>query len=680
MDPLTRRFVVAVRWGPYARLPAFVRDEAAAGRWTAEVAVRVCRQACDALAPLHQEGFAHGEVCAANVWVQAAPMRVMLAGTGTCCGEVTADGPRVQLTPRADCAGIFALLVRGVAAASRPVAELTDDFWTAAVDMRTLPPAMLHRIDRLPSSFGYAGELLALNARSMVDPLIGLETAAAVEAQVEAALVDVRTAVERYGRLIAEAERARARDAVATVSIEIPADAIVFERTRRGDRVRIGKGSFGDVYAATFFGQPCAIKVPNLHSGPTLVPPELQAAFWAEVRVHAALRHPHIVVMHGGYADVDPAAGGVVEVGAVTERCSGGTLEDRLHGGYGGAGAAPGTLKQRFTWAAQVLSALAYLHARDIIHADLKPENVLLEDGSPGARAKLTDFGLAKQRADAASTHASHLGVRGSYPYMDPALLAWDSSGGAAAPSDGAGGVVASSIRKPCDVYSAGVMLWELATGRRPYADALGGGDIRDVTLPQLLAHVMGGGRPATQEQLAALEPPGIGALIGRMWAARAEDRPLMREAVWTLGSLMPEAGDEASGHGGADEAVGRSYLWSSALVGTVGGPVGFTDSGRPTTPSRPTTPPDAGPAAGGAPPTAPAAFVGDAFSLTASMLRSLGHDRGHLAPPPATAGDLLASVTRTGDLPAAREAASGAPDADTGTATAPAAGGAGRA
>jgi eukaryotic-like serine/threonine-protein kinase len=177
------------------------------------------------------------------------------------------------------------------------------------------------------------------------------------------------------------------------------------------------------------------------------------------------------------------------------------------------------------------------LHAKDFIHADLKPENVLLEDDSPGARAKVTDFGLAKQRADAGSTHASHLGVRGSYPYMDPRLLAWETAGGAASPT-GAGGVVAGSLRKSSDVYSAGVMLWELATGRRPYADALGGGDMRAITLPQLLAHVMGGGRPATPEQLAALAPAGIGALIGRMWAARAEDRPTIVAAGEELARL----------------------------------------------------------------------------------------------------------------------------------------------
>jgi hypothetical protein len=321
------------------------------------------------------------------------------------------------------------------------------------------------------------------------------------------------------------------------VDCELHADAVTFERTRRGDRIRIGKGSFGDVFAATFGDQPCVVKVPHVDGDPAAVPAVVQAAFWAEVRTQFLFRHPHIVALHGGYADVDPAGGGVVEVGAVMERCSGGTLEGRLHG----AGAAPGPLKQRLTWASQVLSALAYLHAKDFIHADLKPENVLLEDGSPGARAKLSDFGLAKQRADslASSTAvgSTYRKERGTPLYMDPRLMV-AMTGARVAEAD------AGSLRKASDVYSAGVMLWELATGRVPFVDSLGGGSLAGVTKEGLYAYVVGGGRPATPEQLATLAPAGLGALIGRMWAARAEDRPTIVAAGEELARLVAGLGD----------------------------------------------------------------------------------------------------------------------------------------
>jgi len=94
-------------------------------------------------------------------------------------------------------------------------------------------------------------------------------------------------------------------------------------------------------------------------------------------------------------------------------------------------------------------------------------------------------------------------------------------------------------VRKAADTYSAGVMLWECATGRRPYADALGGGDFLRVQLVTLVTFVVDGGRPATGEQLAGLSPGGLGGLISRMWSGRAEERPTMAAAAEELGRLI---------------------------------------------------------------------------------------------------------------------------------------------
>jgi hypothetical protein len=355
----------------------------------------------------------------------------------------------------------------------------------------------------------------------------------------EATIASIRRELDaaRSGAAASGAGAAAAPAKPSLVDCELHADAVTFERTRRGDRIRIGKGSFGDVYAATFGDQPCVVKVPHIDGDPATVPAVVQAAFWAEVRTQFLFRHPHIVALHGGYADVDPAAGGVVEVGAVMERCSGGTLEKRLHGGEGGAGAAPGPLKQRLAWGAQVLSALAYLHAKDFIHADLKPENVLLEDGSPGARAKLSDFGLSVKRRDGSATRESLLGFRGSLGYVDSRVLV----GGAGGAGD------SGSIRKPSDVYSAGVMLWELATVRRPYdklvypPEAMAAADLQ---LAHFVRHVREGGRPGTPAELAALAPTGLGALIGRMWSGRSEDRPTAAAAGEELARLAAGLGD----------------------------------------------------------------------------------------------------------------------------------------
>jgi mitogen-activated protein kinase kinase kinase 7 len=468
----------------------------------------------------------------------AAQLPALIAGTALTAGV----RPTMMLLPADTPAAVRDVMQRMWAA--RPEDRCRLDEAIAAV------AACLDGLGPLPP-WGVAGLAATLTAERDA----AIASAAALAAERDRAVAQLRESAADHITTIAardatitglrrelDAARSGAAGGVATaaaparpslVDCELHADAVTFERTRRGERVPLGEGSVYMVYAATFGDKPCVVKVPRLPSGVDLVPPELQAAFWAEVRTQFAFHHPHIVAMHGGYADVDPAAGGVVDVGAVMERCSGGTLEKRLHG----TGAAPGTLKQRLTWASQVLSALAYLHAKDIIHADPKPENVLLEDGSPTARAKLTDFAQSV-RTDADEPEL--LSVRGSYAFMDPRLMVAMAGARVAETDDG-------SIRKASDVYSAGVLLWELATVRRPYDKLAFPPETAGSELLQTRffgEHVTAGGRPSTPAELAALAPAGLGALIGRMWASRAEDRPTIVAAGEELARLVAGLGD----------------------------------------------------------------------------------------------------------------------------------------
>jgi len=359
---------------------------------------------------------------------------------------------------------------------------------------------------------------------------------AAEKAKLKAILADLRSVVTPPLEVAKQSAALRAGD-VAVV------------RDSRGDRDRLGSGAQGDVYAATLR---CAMKVPRLPHGGAAHTDATVSAFWQEVAFHQPLCHPHIVAVHGGCAVVDTTSGRTTELQMVMEVCSGGTLELRLHGA--GAGTIP--RRQRLTWALQTMSALAYLHARDIIHADVKPENVLLEDASPSARAKLSDLGMSKHRADTTVTAVtdSLLGLRGSFLYMDDRLLVrhvsestsvvggTGAAGGAGAPGrSGAGSADSGSLRKVSDVYSAGVMLWECATGRKPYVDVLGGGVLKRVTLMALVDFVVAGGRPATPKELAVLAPAGLGALIMRMWSGKAEERPTMAAAVEELRRLVAD-------------------------------------------------------------------------------------------------------------------------------------------
>jgi serine/threonine protein kinase len=350
-----------------------------------------------------------------------------------------------------------------------------------------------------------------------------------------------------------ELRLARSLFTTITAAVSVRVDDVVFE-SKRGSRVRLGGGKFGDVYTASMHGMRRVVKCPRPPKGADVLTAKQVMDFWCEVAVQRLLDHPHIVAVQGGYSVPDRDRPGVIEeAGMVMERCEGGTLEDALHGVLedGVVVKAPRVClsAHRLRWAAQTLSALAYLHARDLIHADLKAENVLLSDTDPGAAAaKLSDFGMSKFRADGASTKESLLGIRGSLAYMDPRLMSNDGSGGDS-----------GSLRKVSDVYSAGVLLWELVTVRRPHDTIVYPPDSRataDQQLAYFVRYVREGGRPASPDQLAALTPAGIGGLIGRMWAVKAEDRPTMAAALAELCSLtglpLPPAGAGVGAAGGA--------------------------------------------------------------------------------------------------------------------------------
>jgi len=286
--------------------------------------------------------------------------------------------------------------------------------------------------------------------------------------------------------------------------------------------IPLGAGSHGTVLPSQLA---CAVKVPRSVSSVDL---------WREITLHRQLCHPHIVAVYGGHVGADSKPQMVMEL------CAGGDLDQRLHPDEGNE---QPPLEQRVEWMRQVLSALVYLHERDIIHADLKPANILLDTPGAGARAKVTDFGLSKVRADSSFVHASDAGPRGTWLYMDPLLM---DSGPArrAEAAAGAGGAAADpetesgAVRKASDVFSAGVMLWECVTGRRPYDTLLASWD-RAVQQAKLTMHVNSGGRPSTADEVSSLSPAGVGALIQSMWSPSWKDRPTAQQALDELRRLF---------------------------------------------------------------------------------------------------------------------------------------------
>jgi tetratricopeptide (TPR) repeat protein len=201
---------------------------------------------------------------------------------------------------------------------------------------------------------------------------------------------------------------------------------------------KIGSGGMGIVYRALDInlGRDVAMKVLPERS---LSDANARARFQKEALALARVNHPHIEAVY----EFDTFDG--LDF-LVTEHVPGATLASRVRAGPLGEAEV-----RRI--GSQIAGALAAAHERGVVHCDLKPGNVIL---TPEGNVKLLDFGLARiLRPIAASGDATTqtLQVAGTPPYMAPEQL----TGAAADPR--------------IDIYAAGVLLFEIATGRLPFPD-----------------------------------------------------------------------------------------------------------------------------------------------------------------------------------------------------------------
>jgi serine/threonine-protein kinase len=205
----------------------------------------------------------------------------------------------------------------------------------------------------------------------------------------------------------------------------------------------LGAGSVGSVYRAfdRTQGKPVALKIWNA----TSYNEQTRGRFLREAKALSTLRHPNIVDVHS-YGII-----GVLPYVAL-EYLDGSSLESQLSNGQP---LDPALAMHVLT---QVLQALAYAHGLGVVHRDLKPDNVVLVTGERGQPVvKLLDYGLAKfLSADDDPMHGSALTMTGMI--MGTPLYM--------APEQAAGKTVDARV----DVYAAGCLLFEMLSGRPPYA------------------------------------------------------------------------------------------------------------------------------------------------------------------------------------------------------------------
>ena len=204
----------------------------------------------------------------------------------------------------------------------------------------------------------------------------------------------------------------------------------------------LGSGGMGVAYRAFDSRLKRTVAVKMLHAAITDLP-VVKRRLLREARAAAALAHPNICTVHA----IDEADGVPF---IVMEYVKGRTLADVIRDG-------PMDPMQVTTLAAQVADALAAAHARGIVHRDIKPANIMVTDDG---QVKVLDFGLAgpamsgsaMQATMSASTFGqSEAGIQGTVGYMSPEHVE-------GLPLDGR-----------TDLFSLGVVLYELCTGRNPF-------------------------------------------------------------------------------------------------------------------------------------------------------------------------------------------------------------------
>ncbi len=222
----------------------------------------------------------------------------------------------------------------------------------------------------------------------------------------------------------------------------------------------LGRGGMGRVFAARQIGLGRIVALKALAAGRNTA--DLELRFLREAQTAARLRHPHIVAVH----DSGRAHGFVY---FAMDYIEGGDLARRARAQPLAPRAIAGLLHK-------IAGALAYTHGEGVLHRDLKPSNILLDGDEP----RLADFGLAAQ-LEAGGDLTSATSVLGTPHYLAPEAL----RGGSAA------------LTVASDIYALGVILFELLTGRTPFAG----------TSPAELAAIIERSEPPAPRTLAPATP-----------------------------------------------------------------------------------------------------------------------------------------------------------------------------
>lgn len=253
----------------------------------------------------------------------------------------------------------------------------------------------------------------------------------------------------------------------------------------------VGKGTFGLVRKGRWRDQDVAVK--------SIASDHEKRAFLVEVRQLSRVDHPNIVKLYGARVRTP--------VCLVMEYAEGGSLYNVLHS----MKQVPYTLAHALSWMLQCARGVAYLHSmkpKALVHRDLKPPNLLLVNG--GTVLKICDFGTA------CDVQTQMTNNKGSAAWMAPEVFE------------------SSTYSEKCDIFSWGIILWEVLTRRKPFEDC-------GPPAFCIMWAVHQGKRPPLIRGC----PTVLEELMVTCWSKHAEQRPPMAEVEKTmdhLAALVPGA------------------------------------------------------------------------------------------------------------------------------------------
>ncbi|KAK3696940.1 hypothetical protein RRG08_023133 [Elysia crispata] len=256
----------------------------------------------------------------------------------------------------------------------------------------------------------------------------------------------------------------------------------------------VGKGAFGVVSRAKWRGKDVAVKRIETESE--------KVAFMQELKQLSRVNHPNIVRLYGACREHP--------VCLVMEYAEGGSLYNVLHG----SGQQPNySAAHAMSWCLQCARGVEYLHnmkPKALVHRDLKPPNLLLIMG--GTVLKICDFGTACD----IQTHMTN--NKGSAAWMAPEVFE------------------GSNYSEKCDVFSWGIILWEVLTRRKPFNELNG-------PAFAIMWAVHTGKRPPPIQNL----PKPLEILMTRCWSGNPSERPSMAEVVRVMSTIYQffQGGDE---------------------------------------------------------------------------------------------------------------------------------------